>query len=63
MWKEQALFMLQRPVRYIQRAWRARRAQRRQRAAAIIEDAVLAYMYRPGGPRFEAAQGRFELSF
>jgi hypothetical protein len=59
-WKAQTLFMLQRPVRYIQRAWRARRVKRQQRAAAVIVDAVLAYLYRPGGRRFEAARGLFK---
>jgi hypothetical protein len=60
MLKAQLLFSLQRPVRYIQRAWRQRRVRRRQRAAMVITSAVLDYLYRPGGPRFGKARDRFE---
>jgi hypothetical protein len=58
--KTQLLFSLQRPVRYIQRAWRHRRDRRRQLAATVITSALLNYMYRPGGPGFGAARDRFE---
>jgi hypothetical protein len=57
--KAQLLFSLQRPVRYIQRAWRQRRVRRRHLAAMVITSAVLDYLYRPGGPRFGAARDRF----
>jgi hypothetical protein len=48
---ERTAWELERPVRIIQRAWRAswtRQARRRKLAVALIEDAVLEAMYRPG---------------
>ena len=48
---ERIAWGLERPVRIIQHAWRAWWAQhvrRQKRAVAIIEDAVLEAMYRPG---------------
>jgi hypothetical protein len=57
---DRALWELERPVRRIQRAWRAWRAQqvqRRKRAVAVIEDALLEALYRPGsGWHYLAAQ-------
>jgi hypothetical protein len=51
------LWNLERPARVIQRAWRAWRTHRRKRAVALIEDAVLEAMYRPGnGWRYMAVQ-------
>lgn len=42
-------FELLRPVRLIQRAWRAYSSRRRQDAARIITRAALRFLYRPGG--------------
>ena len=63
MWTQQVVFTLERHVRYIQRAWRKRRAQRRSRAAKVIAAAVLDYIYRPGGRRYVSALHRFDMSF
>lgn len=49
-------FELLRPVRLIQRAWRAYSARRRQAAAHIITQAALRFLYRPGGWGYATAE-------
>ena len=49
------------PARTIQRAWRSY-AQRRRQAVCLIQNAVLQFLYRPGGQRFKGALARFRES-
>ena len=58
-WRRLSVFELLRPVRLIQRAWRAHAARRRQAAARVITRAALHFLYRPGGRGHEAALHRW----
>jgi hypothetical protein len=40
------------PARIIQRAWRKYREVKKRWAICTIEDAILHYLYRPGGPMY-----------
>ncbi len=54
-----ALWTLQRPVRLVQRAWRAHVRRRLRWAVGVVEGAALAAMYRPGGAFYQDAARRW----
>ena len=58
-WMRLTAFEFMRPVRVIQRAWRAHAARRRQAAARVITRAALNFLYRPNGRMYEAASRRW----
>lgn len=58
-WVRCTLFELMRPVRVIQRAWRAHYEMRRKAAARVISDAALHFLYRPKGVGYNAALRRW----
>ena len=58
-WRQLTEFELLRPVRLIQRAWRAHAARRRRAAARVITRAALHFLYRPRGRGYEAASRRW----
>jgi hypothetical protein len=53
-WMRCRSFELLRPVRVIQRAWRAHAARRREAAARVITRAALHFLYRPKGWAYDA---------
>jgi len=58
-WMQCKAFELVRPVRVIQRAWRAHAARRREAAARIITRAAIHFLYRPKGWAYEAGSCRW----
>jgi len=58
-WMRCRSFELTRPVRVIQRAWRAHAAKRREAAARVITRAALHFLYRPNGWAYEAGSRRW----
>ena len=57
-WKVYAIFLLTRPVRVIQRAWRAH-MRRRRAAVEVISRTVLEFLYRPGGAMYRRGEKRW----
>ena len=58
-WMRLTEFELLRPIRLIQRAWRAHAARCRQAAARVITRAALHFLYRPRGKGYEEASRRW----
>ncbi|NCB27798.1 MAG: hypothetical protein EOM62_20450 [Bacteroidia bacterium] len=58
-WMRCRAFELMRPVRVIQRAWRAHAERRREAAARVITRAALHFLYRPKGWAYEAGSCRW----
>jgi hypothetical protein len=57
--RAQAVWTLQRPVRLVQRAWRAHVRRRLRWAVGVVEGAALAALYRPGGAGYQDAERRW----
>jgi hypothetical protein len=57
--RKRALWMLQRPVRLVQRTWRAHVLRRLRWAVGVVEAAALDVLYRPGGAHYHDAARRW----